>query len=184
MSDRTWHKGWNEPDGNPERHSGCPHDHHASYQDDEPHMRFRGNRSDIHEDRGDPPEHHLRNEYGDRERDQDGSPDGSVQPHDGGNLGWEDAWDDAGGFEAMLLGHLSDTLGPAGGFPQIIVFAIDDLDVEFNSLIQTTQIQNTLVFLNASAGGSIDIGGDVDANGFQSASVEHSTALMSLPDFA
>jgi hypothetical protein len=84
----------------------------------------------------------------------------------------------------MLLGHLSDTFAPAGGFPPIIVFAIDDLDVEFNSLIQTTQIQNTLVFLNASDGGSIDIGGDVNANSFQSASAEQSTALMNLPDLA
>jgi hypothetical protein len=183
MSDRTWHKGWNEPDGNSERHSGCPH-HHASFQDDEPHMRFRGGRSDIHEDRGDPPEHHHRNDYGDRGQDQDGSSDGSVQPNDGGNLGWDAAWDDTGGFEAVLLSHLSDTLGPAGGFPPIIVFAIDDLDVEFNTLIQTTQIQNTLVFLNASDGGSIDIGGDVNANGFQSASVEQSTGFMNLPDFA
>jgi hypothetical protein len=91
MSDRTWHKGWNGLDENPERHSGCPHDHHASYRDDEPHMRFRGGRSDIHQDRCDPPEHHPRNDYGDRERDQDGSPDGSVQPHDGGNRGWDDA---------------------------------------------------------------------------------------------
>jgi hypothetical protein len=79
---------------------------------------------------------------------------------------------------------LSNGLGSAGGFAPIIVFAIEDLDVEFNTLIQTTQIQNTLLLLNASNGGSIDVGGDLNAIGLQSASVEQSAGIMNLPEFS
>ena len=68
--------------------------------------------------------------------------------------------------------------------PPVIVFAIDDLNVEFNTLIQTTQIQNTLALLNASNGGSIDVGGDITAIGLQSASTENFAGFMNLPDFA
>jgi hypothetical protein len=175
MRDYNWHKSWNSPDDDrSERHSGCPHHHHTSYQDDEPYGRSRAGRSDIHEDRdrGDPPEHHLRNDYGDHGRDQNDTPDGPMLSHDGGNLGWGDtAWDDAGGFEAVLFGHLSNSLGADGGSSPIIVFAIEDLDVTFNTLNQITQVQNTLVFLNASDGGTIDVGGDVNASGFQSAGI-------------
>lgn len=182
MSRHHWHKSWNRSDDDySERSSGCPHRHQSSHQDDEPHERLRGGRSDIHDDgdRDGPPERHFRNDYGDRGRDHDDAPDGPLQPHDGENLGWDAAaWDDAGGFEAVLLGHLSDTLGSAGGFPPIIVFAIEDLDVEFNTLNQITQVQNTLVFLNASNGGTIDVGGDVNAGNFQSA------GIMNLSDFA
>jgi hypothetical protein len=183
MPDHSWHKSWNRPDDDYSgQHSGCPHHpHHTSYQDDEPYVRLRGGRSDIHDDGdwGGPPERHFRSNYSDRGRDQDDTPDSSIQPHEGGNLGWDAAaWDDAGGFEAVLSGHLPNSLGHAGGFPPIIVFAIEDLDVNFNTLNQITQIQNTLVFLNASNGGTIDVGGDVNASGFQSA------GIMNLPDFA
>ncbi|ANY80466.1 hypothetical protein BB934_21350 [Microvirga ossetica] len=105
--------------------------------------------------------------------------------HEGANLGWGDAaWDDAGGFESVLWGHLANNFGPAGGSPPVIVFAIDDLNVEFNTLIQITQIQNTLALLNASNGGTIDVGGDVTAIGLQSASTENFAGFMNLPDFA
>jgi hypothetical protein len=186
MSDHYWHKNWNRPDEHSDRHDDCPHHHHAFHQDDEPHLRTRGGRSDIHEDRdrGDAPERHFRNDHGDRGQDQDNTPDASMPSQDGGNLGWDTPWEDAGGLEALLFDYLSSSPGPIGGSSPIIVFAIDDLNVEFNTLIQTTQIQNTLVFLNASNGSSIDIGGDVNATGLQSASVEQSAGLMNLPDFA
>ncbi|QRM27401.1 hypothetical protein [Microvirga sp. VF16] len=163
-----------------------PRHHRNLWQDDEPHERLRGGRSDIHEngDRGDRPDDHFRSDYGDRGCDHWDTP-GPMEQHEGGSLGWDAAaWDDAGGFDAVLFGHLSNSLGPAGGFPPIIVFAIDDLDVEFNTLIQTTQVQNTLVFLNAANGGSIDIGGDVNANGLQLASTEQSSGFLNHSEFS
>jgi hypothetical protein len=190
MLAHNWRESWNRPeDDNSERHGGCPRQHHhPSYQDDELLVRPRAGRSDIHEERdlGGPPERHFRNDHDDRGRDRDDSPDDPVPPHgEERNLGWDAAaWDDAGGFEAVLFGHLSDGLGSAGGFAPIVVFAIGDLDVEFNTLIQTTQIQNTLVLMNASNGGSIDVGGDLNAIGLQSASVEQSAGIMNLPEFS
>ena len=177
MHDRQWHKDWSGPeDASSGRYPGCQgHRPHPSYQDDEPSMRMRGGRSDIDGERdwGGPPDHRFMNDYGDHGSDHRDAPGGFMQPHDGGSLGWDAAaWADAGGFDAVLSGHLPSSLGSAGAMPPIIVFAIDNLDVEFNTLFQTTQIQNTLVFLNAVNGGSIDVGGDVSAIGFQSASTE------------
>ena len=107
-----------------------------------------------------------------------------MQPHGGGNLGWEmAAWDDAGGFDRIMSGHLFDAFSHAGAMPPVFVFAIDHLDVNFNTFIQTTQIQNTLVFLNASDGGSIDVGGDVNAIGLQSASTDQMTLISHEPVF-
>jgi hypothetical protein len=184
MSRQHWHKGRNRSDDDnddySDRSAGCPHRHQSSHQDDESHVRLRGDRGDIHEngDRGDQPECHFTNDYGDNGRDHDNAPDGPLQPHDSGSLGWDAAaWDDAGGFEAVLHGHLSNNMGSAGAFPPIIVFAIEDLDVTFNTLNQITQIQNTLFLLTASDGGTIDVGGDVNASSFQSA------GNMSFTDF-
>ncbi len=83
----------------------------------------------------------------------------------------------------MLSGHLSDGFDHAGAMPPIFVFVIDHLDVQFNTLIQTTQIENTLVFLNATDGGSIDVGGDVNAIGLQSASTDQFTVIPHDPVF-
>jgi hypothetical protein len=155
MPDHNRHNSWNRPD-------------------DEPYLRLRPGRSDSHEDQewDDLPDRNFRHDSGDRSLHQVDPPDGSVQPHESGFLGWDTtAWEDAGGFEAVLFGHLSNGLGHAGGFPPVIVFAIEDLDVNFNTLNQITQVQNTLVFLDASDGGTIDVGGDVNASGFQSAGV-------------
>jgi hypothetical protein len=191
MGDHNWRNHWDRSDDNRfERHSDCPH-HHTSYQDDEPYGHPGWERSDIREDRGwnDPPDRNFRNDFrndfGDGSLDPSDTHDGSMQPHESGFLGWDaSAWEDAGGFEAVLFGHLSNGLGHAGGFSPIIVFAIEDLNVNFNTLNQITQVQNNLVFLNASNGGTIEVAGDVNASGFQSASVEHSTGLMNIPDFA
>lgn len=175
MPDHNWHKGWNRPDDSLfERDAGCPRHPHSSYQDDEPSARLRGGRSDIHEDRdwNDPPERNFRKDYVDRSLDPDDTHDGSVQPSEGGFLGWDaSAWEDAGGFDAVLSGQMSNGMSHAGGFQPIIVFAIDDLEVNLNTLNQITQVQNTLIFLNASNGGTIDVGGDVNASGSQSAGI-------------
>ncbi|UVF18505.1 hypothetical protein HPT29_018730 [Microvirga terrae] len=181
MRDHDWHKGWDRPnDSRFERHSDCPH-HHTSYQDDEPYVRPNWGQSDIREERDwdNLPERSWRNDVGDRSLDPGDTHDGSSQPHDSGFLGWDaSAWEDAGGFEAVLSGQLSNSLGHSGGLPPIIVFAIDDLDVNIGTLNQITQVQNTFVFLNASHGGSIDVGGDVTANGLQSA------GIMNLQEFS
>jgi len=162
------------------------HCHHSRNQYDEPQERFRDGRIDFHENgsRGDPPDPYSGN-HGNHWHNPGDAP-GAVmqQPHDGGNLGWDDAaWNDAGGFESVLSGHLSSGFGCAGGFQPIFVFEIDNLDVNFNTLIQTTQIQNTLALLNASNGGSIDVGGDITAIGLQSASTENSAGFMNVLDF-
>jgi hypothetical protein len=184
MPDHRWNNHWNWSNDYSDRHSGCDR-HQSSYKDDDAHERMRGWQSDFHDngDQGDPPNYHFRDSYG--HRGNDDASVGSMQPHDGGNLGWDaPAWADAGGFEAVLFGHLANNLGPAGGFPPIVVFAIEDLDIEFNTLIQTTQTQNTLALLNASNGGSIDVGGDVTAIGLQSASTEQMAGLLNFQDFA
>ncbi|WP_262266024.1 hypothetical protein [Microvirga yunnanensis] len=175
MRDHNWHKGWDRRDDDRfERHSDCPHHHHTHHQDDEAYVRPSWSRSDTHEDRdwNNPPERNCRSDIGDMSLDPGDTHDGSIQPHDSGFLGLDaTAWEDAGGFEAVLFGQLSNGLSHAGGSPPIIVFAIDDLDVNISTLNQITQVQNTLVFLDASGGGTIDIGGDVNASGFQSAGI-------------
>lgn len=77
------------------------------------------------------------------------------------DLGWGDsAWAEAGGFDAVLVGHLLGDHG--GGYPSIVVIPIDHLEINNNTLFETTQI-----FLNASNGGSIQVGGSVDAESNQ-----------------
>lgn len=163
------------------------HCHHTRNQFDEPHERMRGGWSDNHEGGGrrDAPDPYFGSRHDDYGYNHGDAPAPPMQQHEGANLGWGDAaWDDAGGFESVLWGHLANNFGPAGGSPPVIVFAIDDLNVEFNTLIQITQIQNTLALLNASNGGSIDVGGDITAIGLQSASAENFAGFMNLPDFA
>ena len=161
--------------------------YYPSSPDEGFHERLRGGRSDICDDgdRGGSPVQSFVNDPGGVGQHNDGRPDAPMQPDDGGDLGWGDAaWNDAGGFESVLSGHLSDGFGPAGGVAPVIVFEIGNLDVNFNTLIQTTQIQNTLALLNASNGGSIDVGGDITAIGLQSASTENSADFMSFLDFS
>ncbi|MBA1157614.1 hypothetical protein [Microvirga mediterraneensis] len=183
MHDQRWGNDWNRPQ---ESQAGCRHYPQSVYQDDEPYGRMRGGRGDIHDgvDRGNPPDDHFRSDAGGHAPYHGDDPGSSMQPHDGGGLGWDaGAWNDAGGFDSVLSGHLFDGLGHAGAMPPIIVFAIDHLDVNFNTFIQTTQIQNTLVFLNATDGGSIDVGGDVNAIGLQSASTDQLTVIPHDPVF-
>lgn len=93
-----------------------------------------------------------------------GSGGHDVGPHDDGGLGWDfAAWGEAGGFDAVLVGHLAEALGGAAGGGTIIIVPIEHLEI--NSI---TQIENTEVFLNAANGGSISVGGSVNALGNQS----------------
>jgi hypothetical protein len=174
MRDHNWNGSWDRADDDSYgRHSNCPH-HQTSHQDDEPYLRPSWDRSDFREARdwNDLPDRTFRNDFGDRSLDPGDTHEGSIQPHESGFLGWDAPdWEDAGGFEAVLFGQLSNSLGHAGGFPPIIVFAIDDLDVNISTLNQITQVQNTLVFLNASGGGTIDVEGDVNASSLQSAGI-------------
>jgi len=171
MRDHNWHGSWGRPNDNCfEEHSGSPRHHYTSYQDHEPYERWRPGRGDR--DWNDPPGHNARHDLGHGDLDASVPHNASMQPHESGFLGWDaSAWGEAGGFEAVLFGHLSNSLGHAGGSSPIIVFAIEDLDVNFNIMNQITQVQNTLVLLNALNGGTIDVGGDVNAIGLQSAEI-------------
>jgi len=147
--------------------------------------RLRGGRNDVHEngDRGYSPDPYFSGRQGDHGSSHGDAPVSPMQPHDGGNLGWGDsAWNDAGGFESVLFGHTPDGGATAGGFAPVIVFDIENIDIDFNTLIQTTQIQNTLALLDASNGGTIDVGGNVTALGLQSASTENSAGFMNFLD--
>ena len=78
------------------------------------------------------------------------------------DLGWGDsAWAEAGGFDAVLVGHLLGDHG-GGGYPSVVVIPIEHLEINNTNLFETTQI-----FLNASNGGSIQVGGSVDAESNQ-----------------
>jgi hypothetical protein len=71
----------------------------------------------------------------------------------GADLGWGDAaWGDAGGFEAVLIGHLNGIFSGAG-FPEI----------NYNTLVQNTLVDSSSVLFNTGNGGSIDVGGNVNA---------------------
>jgi hypothetical protein len=95
---------------------------------------------------------------------QDPSP-GPGPQHAGDELGWDDAsWDDAGGFAAVLAGHLPPGALDAGGDHGPVIVFINDLDIDlFNIINQNTIVQNTDISFDASNGGSIDVGGDLNA---------------------
>lgn len=100
------------------------------------------------------------------------SPAGSAEPAPapGDDLGWDDqAWADAGGFEAVIGGAVSDALGGEGHGPIFLNFEIGSLDIDLFTFIQNTLVQNTEVVLDASDGGSLTVGGDVSAIGSQEA---------------
>jgi hypothetical protein len=90
--------------------------------------------------------------------------------HAGGSeLGWSDAaWGEAGGFEAVLFGHLP---GAAGG--PLVIMPVDHPTINNNTLVQNFEVENTNVVFNAAAGGTVDVGGDVNALGSQTGEIEH-----------
>lgn len=80
----------------------------------------------------------------------------------GAELGWGDAaWGEAGGFDAVLIGHLVGELAGSGLGP-IVVMPIEHLEIN-----NITQVETTQILLNAANGGSIQIGGAVNAEASQ-----------------
>lgn len=133
---------------------GPRHDRDGSYRDG----LDRDGPDRFHD--GDGPRHG----HGDAGQGHDAPASGSGLQHAGDELGWNDAsFDDAGGFAAVLAGHLpADAF--AGGDHGPVIFFINDLDVDlFNIINQNTIIQNTDISFDASNGGSIDVGGDLNA---------------------
>jgi hypothetical protein len=83
--------------------------------------------------------------------------DAHSMHHAGAELGWGDAaWGDAGGFAAVLIGDLHGAV-PFGG----------NLEINNNTFIQNTAVDNTSILLNASNGGTVDVGGNVTAMSLQ-----------------
>jgi hypothetical protein len=73
--------------------------------------------------------------------------------HAGSELGWGDAaWGDAGGFDAVLIGGLPGAV-PFGG----------NLELNNDTFIHNTAVQNTSIVFDAANGGSIDVAGSVTA---------------------
>jgi hypothetical protein len=90
----------------------------------------------------------------------------------GSELGWSDAaWGEAGGFEAVLFGHMPG-LGGTGPGP-LVIMPIDHLTINNTTLIQNFETQNTNVVFNAAAGGTVDVGGDVSALSSQVGDISH-----------
>ena len=88
--------------------------------------------------------------------------DGGSQHHAGSELGWGDAaWGEAGGFDAVLIGHLIGQLAGSSLGP-IVVMPIEHLEIN-----NITQVETTQILLNAANGGSIQIGGAVNAEASQ-----------------
>jgi hypothetical protein len=82
--------------------------------------------------------------------------------------GWgPEDWAHAGGFEHILGGHLGEL---AHGGP-VVVVPIDHLVINNNTLIQNDVTQVTNLLLDTGPGGSIDIGGNVDAVSHQTTAI-------------
>lgn len=88
------------------------------------------------------------------------------------DLGWDEAaFDEAGGFEAVLGDVLLDWLSGTGDDRPAITVNIDTIDIDLFNIVQNTLVQNTQVLFDASGGGSVSVGGDVMALGVQEALV-------------
>ena len=91
------------------------------------------------------------------------------------DLGWgPSAFGEAGGFDAVLIGHLpAEALPPGSGPSPLVIIPIEHLEVNNNTFIQNTQTETNNILFNAAGGGSIDVGGDVTALASQQALIEH-----------
>lgn len=97
---------------------------------------------------------------------------GPYSPPPADDLGWDEAaFDEAGGFEALLGDALLDWLNGAGDDRPAITVNIDTIDIDLFNIVQNTLVQNTQVLFDASGGGSVMVGGDVMAFGVQEALV-------------
>jgi hypothetical protein len=96
----------------------------------------------------------------------------STSHASGSELGWGDAaWGEAGGFEAVLFGHMPG-LGGAGPGP-LVIMPVDHLTINNNSFVQNFETENTNIVFNAAAGGTVDVGGDVNALSSQTGEIGH-----------
>jgi hypothetical protein len=89
-----------------------------------------------------PPEHHQGSHFGPHALAQD--------------LGWGDSvWSEPGGFESALADHLPS------GVP-LLYAPVDHLDVH-NTFVENNVSQNSNILFAAGQGGSIEVGGDLNA---------------------
>lgn len=91
------------------------------------------------------------------------------------DLGWgPNAFGEAGGFDAVLVGHLpAEALPPGSGPSPLVIVPIEHLEVNNNTFIQNTQNETNTLLFNAGDGGSIDVAGNVTALASQQALIEH-----------
>jgi hypothetical protein len=68
--------------------------------------------------------------------------------------------------ESGMLGQFGGGFFPSSG-GAIVIVPVDHLEINNNTYVQNTLVENTLLDLNASNGGTIDIGGNVSALGSQ-----------------
>ena len=163
----TFYRGFVEPHSDPSEHAHAfPNAHHAHHG--ERHAAL--------------PEH----DFG---RLEGGCGPAPAALHDGGGLGWgPEAWGEAGGFQAVLSGHTPDAMAgqhqmmSSAGGNQIVINIIEHLDIN-TTINQTTYVDNSQIVLNASNGGSIDVGGSVSAVSNQQALLDHSDASSSAMHF-
>jgi hypothetical protein len=89
----------------------------------------------------------------------------------GSELGWgEPAWGDAGGFDAVLVGHLA---GPGGAPGPLVLMPVEHLEINNNTLVQNFEVENTNITFNAGTGGTIDVDGSVNAISEQTGDFGH-----------
>jgi hypothetical protein len=169
----------------PELHQGLA-DHRGFDQDNEPHMGDRGRWVDHRPDGdGEGPSHtRLESDLGSHEPGQGNFAVTAEPQQAGAELGWDHAFAEAGGFEALLTGHLSGGSLPGAAASPLSLTLIDDLDIDFNTLIQNTLVQNTQIVFEAAQGGSIEVGGDVSAISSQEALINQSGGLSEIQHLA
>lgn len=89
----------------------------------------------------------------------------------GGNGFFGGGGGNAGGFDAVLVGHLPAE-GGSGPSPLVII-PIEHLEVNNNTFVQNTQTENNTLVFNAGNGGTIGVDGDINAVANQQALVDH-----------
>ncbi len=77
----------------------------------------------------------------------------------------------AGGFDAVLVGHLPEQAG--SGASPLVIIPIEHLEVNNNTFVQNTQTENNTLVFNAGNGGTIGVDGDINAIANQQALVDH-----------
>jgi hypothetical protein len=164
MSNRNWlsgspgldHQGPSQETSDFSRHDHChqqyndrhdQHDHHDNHDHHEQSYRASHDDHGLNDSGGDRLIHDGGN-WGDHT-----TGDAHAMHHAGAELGWgEAAWGDAGGFEAVPIGDLHGAV-PFGG----------NLEIDNNTFIQNTAIDNTSILFDAANGGRVEVAGNVTA---------------------